>query len=333
TNNNWSLPNSSHVDFKYNIIYFMSEVDSFLTTISAILLFLLVTCMCFTVQFAERKHKYHKAITTLDSHSNMGSDCSMLNYNDHMVSSTTLQSHIPPILDILDIDENQDDADKEHISLNGSEIDMVPENIVNSSSKIDQCASFVSQTSLSSRQIITQSTSTLNDKPRNLKQNPLTSSTDSSIHGHDVSDLEMDYYDYNVQNTNSMPGSYIGMDPAYCLWIPPISDISPGGHESMEMSIFDIKNDKCRQNCEISSKYSNRLSADSESTLVSDDCISLKTLKSSPRTYFNKEKQKAEYINNDSIIKFVDEDDAVDLKEVTVYVDNKATYTNFSHIN
>lgn len=48
----------------------MFDADSFLATISAILLFLLVTCMCFTVQFAERKHKYHKAITTLDNHSN-----------------------------------------------------------------------------------------------------------------------------------------------------------------------------------------------------------------------------------------------------------------------
>lgn len=119
----------------------MFDVDSFLATISAILLFLLVTCMCFTVQFAERKHKYHKAITTLDNNSNstsctlksipiirfilniylllVGSNSSMLNYNDYMVSSTTLQSHIPPIQEILDIDENQDDDDKEKLSLNG----------------------------------------------------------------------------------------------------------------------------------------------------------------------------------------------------------------------
>lgn len=65
-----SLPNSNHIDFKDNLIYLMSDIDSFLATISAILLFLLVTCMCFTVQFAERKHKYHKAVTTMDKHSN-----------------------------------------------------------------------------------------------------------------------------------------------------------------------------------------------------------------------------------------------------------------------
>lgn len=68
--NNWSLPNSSHVKFNNTFIYFMSDIDSFLATISAILLFLLVTCMCFSLQFAERKHKYHKAITTMDKHSN-----------------------------------------------------------------------------------------------------------------------------------------------------------------------------------------------------------------------------------------------------------------------
>lgn len=171
----------------------------------------------------------------------------------------------------------------------------------------------------------------MNDKSRsNRLQNPLTSSTDSSIHGHDVSDLEMDYYDYNVHNTNCVPGSYIGMDPAYCLWIPPLTDQSPGDHESMEMSILDIKNDKCRKNSEISNRCNNRLSADSESTLVGDDCISLKTLKSSPKAYFsNKEKQKAEYINNDLSIKFVDDDDVVDLKESSVsYVDNKTAYAN-----
>lgn len=170
----------------------------------------------------------------------------------------------------------------------------------------------------------------MNDKPRSRRlQNPLTSSTDSSIHGHgDMSDLEMDYYDYNVHNTNSVPGSYIGMDPAYCLWIPPLLDQSPGDHESVEMSILDIKNDKCRKNFEISNRCNNRLSADSESTLVGDDCISLKTLKSSPKAYFrNEEKQKAEYINNDSSIKFVDDDDVVDLKEASaVYVDNKTAY-------
>ncbi|XP_014253828.1 uncharacterized protein LOC106669079 isoform X2 [Cimex lectularius] len=34
-------------------------------------------------------------------------------------------------------------------------------------------------------------------------------------------DLEMDYYDYNVQN--AVPGSYLAMDPAFCLWIPPFA--------------------------------------------------------------------------------------------------------------
>lgn len=35
-------------------------------------------------------------------------------------------------------------------------------------------------------------------------------------------DFEMDYYDYNVINAANAPGSYLGMDPAYLVWIPPL---------------------------------------------------------------------------------------------------------------
>ena len=34
----------------------------------------------------------------------------------------------------------------------------------------------------------------------------------------------MDYYDYNVINASAAPGSYLGMDPSYLVWIPPIDD-------------------------------------------------------------------------------------------------------------
>lgn len=37
-------------------------------------------------------------------------------------------------------------------------------------------------------------------------------------------ELEMDYYDYNVTNAGAAPGSYLGMDPAYLVWIPPIDE-------------------------------------------------------------------------------------------------------------
>lgn len=47
----------------------------------------------------------------------VGSTCSMLN-DDHMASTTTLQSHIPPVLEILDPDENLDEEEEgEQISL------------------------------------------------------------------------------------------------------------------------------------------------------------------------------------------------------------------------
>lgn len=48
----------------------------------------------------------------------VGSACSMLIDNDHMASTTTLQSHIPPILEIIGVDENEDEeVEAENTSL------------------------------------------------------------------------------------------------------------------------------------------------------------------------------------------------------------------------
>lgn len=47
--------------------------------------------------------------------------------------------------------------------------------------------------------------------------------SDFSIACNDV-DLEMDYYDYNVVNAGAAPGSYLGMDPAFLVWIPPLDE-------------------------------------------------------------------------------------------------------------
>lgn len=47
--------------------------------------------------------------------------------------------------------------------------------------------------------------------------------SDFSLTGQDV-DLEIDYYDYNVVNAGAAPGSYLGMDPAFLVWIPPLDE-------------------------------------------------------------------------------------------------------------
>ncbi|XP_068909443.1 uncharacterized protein gogo isoform X3 [Tenebrio molitor] len=47
--------------------------------------------------------------------------------------------------------------------------------------------------------------------------------SDFSIVGPDT-DLELDYYDYNVVNAGAAPGSYLGMDPAFLVWIPPLDE-------------------------------------------------------------------------------------------------------------
>jgi hypothetical protein len=57
---------------------------------------------------------------------------------------------------------------------------------------------------------------------RNYWPDPAAGS-DFSIVGPDT-DLELDYYDYNVVNAGAAPGSYLGMDPAFLVWIPPLDE-------------------------------------------------------------------------------------------------------------
>ncbi|KZC09359.1 PREDICTED: uncharacterized protein LOC107187597 [Dufourea novaeangliae] len=45
------------------------------------------------------------------------------------------------------------------------------------------------------------------------------------------SELELDYYDYNVANASAVPGSYLGMDPAFLVWIPPIDEFKLDGDD------------------------------------------------------------------------------------------------------
>lgn len=42
----------------------------------------------------------------------------------------------------------------------------------------------------------------------------------------------MDYYDYNVGNASAVPGSYLGMDPQYLVWIPPDKIFSDSENET-----------------------------------------------------------------------------------------------------
>lgn len=56
-------------------------------------------------------------------------------------------------------------------------------------------------------------------------------------------DMELDYYDYNVTNAGAAPGSYLGMDPAYLVWIPPIDDGRAMTEEDTEESDDEDEDD------------------------------------------------------------------------------------------
>ncbi|XP_052869148.1 uncharacterized protein LOC128274857 [Anopheles cruzii] len=57
---------------------------------------------------------------------------------------------------------------------------------------------------------------------RNLQK--LLAGSDFSLGAPSEQDMELDYYDYNVINAGAAPGSYLGMDPAFLVWIPPLDD-------------------------------------------------------------------------------------------------------------
>uniref|UniRef100_A0A336L527 CSON003189 protein n=1 Tax=Culicoides sonorensis TaxID=179676 RepID=A0A336L527_CULSO len=65
-----------------------------------------------------------------------------------------------------------------------------------------------------------------NPKESKEKKNreKLMATTGSEFSLSNPEELEMDYYDYNVINSAAAPGSYLGMDPAFLVWIPPIDE-------------------------------------------------------------------------------------------------------------
>ncbi|KPI95951.1 hypothetical protein RR46_11664 [Papilio xuthus] len=64
----------------------------------------------------------------------------------------------------------------------------------------------------------------IRDNPKHTKEscNRKLLKSDLSLTSHP--EMEIDYYDYEVNNAGSVPGSYLGMDPAFLVWIPPIED-------------------------------------------------------------------------------------------------------------
>ncbi|XP_046977683.1 uncharacterized protein LOC124543504 [Vanessa cardui] len=68
------------------------------------------------------------------------------------------------------------------------------------------------------------SSAKIRDNPKHNKEtcNRRLLRSDLSLTSHP--EMEIDYYDYEVNNAGSVPGSYLGMDPAFLVWIPPIEE-------------------------------------------------------------------------------------------------------------
>ncbi|XP_058061477.1 uncharacterized protein LOC131211851 [Anopheles bellator] len=73
---------------------------------------------------------------------------------------------------------------------------------------------------------------------RNLQK--LLAGSDFSLGAPSEQDMELDYYDYNVINAGAAPGSYLGMDPAFLVWIPPLDDAEEeDGQRRLRDSVHD----------------------------------------------------------------------------------------------
>ncbi|XP_013193628.1 uncharacterized protein LOC106137362 [Amyelois transitella] len=68
------------------------------------------------------------------------------------------------------------------------------------------------------------SSARIRDNPKHTKEscNRRLLRSDLSLTSHP--EMEIDYYDYEVNNAGSVPGSYLGMDPAFLVWIPPLEE-------------------------------------------------------------------------------------------------------------
>lgn len=73
---------------------------------------------------------------------------------------------------------------------------------------------------------------------RNLEKLLETAASKSNLSNQDV-DLELDYYDYDVTNASAAPGSYLGMDPAFFVWMPPSPMESP--HYPKDWNLYPLK--------------------------------------------------------------------------------------------
>lgn len=121
-------------------------------------------------------------------------------------------------------------------------------------------------------------------------------------------DFEMDYYDYDVMNAGNIPGSYLGLEPAFVLWnseVYPHSDEEGEGENEVEQRGKDedgnisVEMGKClgddTHNCMEDSAYGIEMSSSSSMGMFSGD--------TSPRKEFGFKETSLD------TLKFADDDD------------------------
>lgn len=178
------------------------------------------------------------------------------------------KSRRKPIVDVSPVREEEPDSQLAHAirqhrktkRLCSSNITLIGKSNSECNSPAPSIVSAATTTSISIRNI--------KDSKEKQNREKLLAGPGSEFSLANPEDFELDYYDYNVINAGAAPGSYLGMDPAYLVWIPPIDD----------GNIIEEMEDETEPHYEeISSKYSSNCSntTDDSITPTNDETFSL----------------------------------------------------------
>ncbi|KAK9304257.1 hypothetical protein QLX08_004258 [Tetragonisca angustula] len=171
-----------------------------------------------------------KLNSTLESASDKTITSVKSNCDKLLPASNILVYHKPEVkyaypvkLQTIDYDASEEKKlKKENENLKDDKSNSIPKIYQNNENNYSEGKESSPESVLSSPSILVSGKETKERKNREkLLQGP---GSEFSLTNPD-SELELDYYDYNVANASAVPGSYLGMDPAFLVWIPPIEDL------------------------------------------------------------------------------------------------------------
>ena len=143
-------------------------------------------------------------------------------------------------------------------------------------------------------------------------------------------DFEMDYYDYDVLNAGNIPGSYLGLEPAFVLWN---SEMYPDKEDGEEDDDEEEEEEEEEDSSFIQEIPSSELNGGSSSETFSiSNNYGLSPSYSSPHPLHNNSQSSQQRTTQRGVresslqtLKFVDDDDVDDIDEFEDFHDDRDT--------